>query len=361
MQKGRWSPAAAHDWNMRFGWRAGMNFLPSNAINQIEMWSEDTFCPSTIARELNWASAMGFKTARVFLHDAVWRHDAVGFKTRIRQFLDIAHRADFAVLFVFFDDCWHEPQFGPQPSPAPGVHNSAWARSPGRSTLLNNSRWPELEAYVRDIARTFGDDPRIMGWDVYNEVTNTVMHLSNLPPMQRAAALSASAQQKRREDQAAIELMTLAFGWLRSEKVQQPLTAGEYDHDDVLNARLAALSDIISFHHYRDRECLERLIGRLRNHGRPIWCTEYLNRHVGCTFQTHLPVFHREQVSCWNWGLVDGKSQTKFAWSDAPGAEEPAIWFHDILRSEGVPYDHGEVAFLKTILQPPLEEYRAAS
>ena len=37
------------------GMAPGCDFIPSTAINQLEMWQADTFDPVTIDRELGWA------------------------------------------------------------------------------------------------------------------------------------------------------------------------------------------------------------------------------------------------------------------------------------------------------------------
>ncbi len=46
-------------------WPVGCNFIPSTAINQLEMWQKDTYDPNTIDRELGWAEQIGFNTVRV--------------------------------------------------------------------------------------------------------------------------------------------------------------------------------------------------------------------------------------------------------------------------------------------------------
>ena len=48
----RWSAEQATDWYNKQPWLVGCNFLPSTAINQLEMWQADTFDPETIDREL---------------------------------------------------------------------------------------------------------------------------------------------------------------------------------------------------------------------------------------------------------------------------------------------------------------------
>lgn len=40
-------------------WYFGANFIPSTAINQLEMWQKETFDPTTIDRELGFARKIG--------------------------------------------------------------------------------------------------------------------------------------------------------------------------------------------------------------------------------------------------------------------------------------------------------------
>ena len=153
---GQWSAQKANDWYANQPWLTGANFLPSTAINQLEMWQADTFDPATIERELGWAEALGFNTLRVFLHNEVWQHDAAAFKERINLFLKITSRHHIKPIFVFFDDCWNEmPVYGQQPAPKPGVHNSGWMQSPGKSMHYDSSQWKMLENYVTDILTQF--------------------------------------------------------------------------------------------------------------------------------------------------------------------------------------------------------------
>src|SRR5690348_4538476 len=122
-----WSAEKANTWYSQHKWICGANFLPSNAINQLEMWQAQTFDPATIDRELGWAADIGFNTVRTFLHDLAWEVDPCGFKQRLSQFLEIASRHGIRPMLVIFDDCWNsDPKIGPQPVPQAGVHNSGW-------------------------------------------------------------------------------------------------------------------------------------------------------------------------------------------------------------------------------------------
>ena len=76
----RWSKERAREWASRQPWLVGCNFIPSTAINQLEMWQVDTFDPATIDRELGFAEGVGMNVVRVYLHNLPWEDDAAGFK-----------------------------------------------------------------------------------------------------------------------------------------------------------------------------------------------------------------------------------------------------------------------------------------
>ncbi len=114
----RWTEAQANAWYAQQPWPVGADFLPSTAINELEMWQADTFDPVTIDRELGWAEAIGMNTMRVFLHNLLWEQDPKGFSQRIDQFLAICARHHIRPVFVLFDSCWDpQPQARP-PAPA---------------------------------------------------------------------------------------------------------------------------------------------------------------------------------------------------------------------------------------------------
>lgn len=65
----RWTEERANAWYAQQPWPVGADFLPSTAINELEMWQADTYDPATIDRELGWAQGIGMNTMRVFLHN----------------------------------------------------------------------------------------------------------------------------------------------------------------------------------------------------------------------------------------------------------------------------------------------------
>ena len=132
----RWSEARANAWYARQPWLVGSDYIPRDAINQLEMWQATTFNPQEIDQELGWAQAIGMNTMRVFLHDLLWQQDPDGFQQRINTFLTIAAKHHIRPIFVLFDSCWDpDPKLGPQRPPIPGVHNSGWVQGPGMPAL----------------------------------------------------------------------------------------------------------------------------------------------------------------------------------------------------------------------------------
>ena len=87
-----WTAQQANDWYANQPWYVGSNFLPSTAINQLEMWQSETFDTATIDKELGMAQSIGMNIMRVYLHDLVFKNDEQGFYDRINKFLEIADR-----------------------------------------------------------------------------------------------------------------------------------------------------------------------------------------------------------------------------------------------------------------------------
>ena len=61
-----------------------------------------------------------------------------------------------------------------------------------------------------------------------------------------------------------------------------------------------------------------------------------------------MPVYKAHNIGCYNWGLVSGRTNTIYQW-DTPLDHEPEVWFHDIFRPDGTPFDAQEVAFIKSL------------
>ncbi len=353
-QTARWSEQKANDWYARQPWLLGSNYIPKSAINELEMWQEATFDPAQIDKELGWAEAMGMNTMRVFLHDLLWQQDAAGFRRRIDQFLTIASRHHIRPLFVLFDSCWDPvPKLGTQHAPVPGVHNSGWVQSPGAKALDDPSQYPRLKEYVQGVVGAFAKDDRILGWDVWNE------------PGSYGGGDYAKSELKYADKMARVTALLLqAFEWTRQANPSQPLTSGVWEIDtskdesavEGIQRIQLRESDIITFHNYSWPEDFKSEVAWLLRFHRPVICTEYMARSVGSTFDTILPIAKQEHVGAINWGFVAGKTQTYYPWEswEHPYVKnQPPVWFHEVLRSDGKPYRQAEVDLIKQLTAKP--------
>lgn len=326
LRVGRWSRDRITDWYRAQPWMVGCNYIPAYAVNQLEMWQPETFDAQAISDELDLAASVGMNTLRVFLHDLLWTNPEA-LLTNLDRFLELAAAREIAVMPVFFDGVWlNYAHPGPQADPIPGVHNSQWLQSPTAKAAVDPAQWPRLEDYLGGVLDRFADDERIVVWDIYNEPGNEGTIVNALP------------------------LLDAAFRWARSIGVSQPLTSGIWEISAAfseLNRFQLLASDVLSFHHYGEVAELEWWIRCLRLLGRPLLCTEYVARPLGSSFESHLPVLQAEDIGAFSWGLVAGRTQTIHAWDSPRNAGEPAVWFHDLFRADGRPYDPDEVAFIR--------------
>jgi hypothetical protein len=350
----RWSEQKANEWYAHQPWLVGSNYVPKSAINELEMWQEASFDPAQIDKEFGWAEAMGMNTMRVFLHDLLWRQDADGFRKRIDQFLTIASRHHIRPLFVLFDSCWDPaPQLGPQHAPVPGVHNSGWVQSPGAKALADPAQYPRLKNYVQGVVGAFAKDDRILGWDVWNE------------PGSYGGGDYAKSELKYADKMARVTtLLPQAFAWAREMNPTQPLTSAVWEIDTSKDENAPAEieriqlreSDVITFHNYSWPEDFKAEVAWLRRFHRPVICTEFMARPAGSTFDAILPIAKQERVAAINWGFVAGKTQTYYPWEswDHPYVKnEPPVWFHEVLRSDGTPYRQAEVDLIRELTGKP--------
>lgn len=323
-----WTKEQANNWYKNWGWLRGSDFLPSTAINQLEMWQAETFDTATINRELGWASSIGMNAMRVYLHHVAWEVDSAGFKNRMDQYLKIANDHGIFTIFVFFDDCWNPTyKAGKQPEPKPGVHNSGWVRDPGDLIHQDSTLVIKLERYVKDILTTFANDRRIVLWDLYNEPGNSNYGNKSMPLLQKV------------------------FKWGREINPSQPLSAGVWNLKlGDLNKYQVENSDVITYHNYQNDTLHRECIDTLARYGKPLLCTEYMARKHRSRFDNIMPLLKAHNIAAINWGLVSGKSNTIYAWDEPiPSGAEPKLWFHDIFRKDGTPYKKEEVAIIKSL------------
>ena len=349
-----WPEEKAADWWEKNGWTVGCNYVPSTAINQIEMWQEDTFDPFLIDKELSWAASLNFNSVRVFLHHLLWEEDPQRYLYRIDQFLHIAAKHKIKPMLVFFDAVWNpHPQLGAQPAPKLNIHNSGWVQCPGFNVLNDPNKYDGLKSYVQGIVGHFKNDERVLMLDLFNEPDNI-----NIGSYKDDSYCNHKAE-------LSLALLKKTVQWVREIDPIQPITMAPWQghwHDAATLTRLDRYmfsnSDVISFHCYENKSLMEQRILTLKRYNRPLVCTEYMARPFDCTFEEIMPLFKAHGVGAYNWGLVAGRSQTHCPWDSwqHPYDSEPPLWFHDIFRPNGEPYLKSEVEFIKACTSKKKEE-----
>lgn len=343
-----WEADKATKWYATQPWLVGCNYIPANAINELEMWQPETFDVDQIEKELGWAESLGFNTLRVFLHDLLWQQDAKGFVKRMDVFLAICEKHHIRPMFVLFDSVWDpNPKLGKQRDPKPGVHNSGWVQSPGAAALQDTKQYARLKEYVVGVVSAFANDKRVLAWDIWNEPDNVNTN-NYVDPSNKLGLVEA--------------LLPQTFQWARSAKPLQPLTSAvwkinstDFKSFNTIETLQLRLSDIISFHSYDDATRFKKTISLLKQFNRPLICTEYLARGNQSTFETIMPVAKQDKIALYNWGFVAGKTQTNLPWDswEKPyvNGREPAVWHHEIFYPDGSPYKQSEVELIQLLMK----------
>ncbi|MFN7150575.1 MAG: hypothetical protein ACK4V6_14005 [Microthrixaceae bacterium] len=181
----------------------------------------------------------------------------------------------------------------------------------------------------------FGADPRVVVWDLFNEPDSPNPYYARREPTRKSERVAA--------------LLDQIADWAAVVDPDQPLTVGVYARtvrgaaQATPTARVSLeRSDVVSFHCYRSRDGLERTIDHLASYGRPMLCTEWMAR-PGSPVEL-LDVLADRGVGAYNWGLVDGRTQTKYPWTSwIRPRRGDGVWFHELLHADGTPYDAAEV------------------
>ena len=156
----------------------------------------------------------------------------------------------------------------------------------------------------------------------------------------------------------ALLLMRKAFAWAREMNPIQPLTSapwiGTWDNPEKMSAMEKAQieeSDVITFHNYSNLDSMKKAVTNLRRYHRPLICSEYMARGNDSHFDPILGYLKSENVGAYNWGFVSGKTQTIYPWDSWKKnyTAEPEVWFHDIFRADGTPFDPNEIRYIKSL------------
>lgn len=360
----RWTPDEAWDWYTSRDWITGMNWIPSGGIHG-SLWllqeHEHDAAWRDAAREIALAHSYGINSIRFYLPFEVWQHEPEAFFAHLDQLLDLLGSYGMTMMPVLFNDCsvprhrWSPAPLGPQPEPEPGYFGGS-SESPFDDDVQGGgivgyvlTDEPDLEPtfrrYVDELAARYGQDERVIVWNVWNEIGNSTRGELSLPMMEKA------------------------FSWLREADVSQPLTAeiwgvGASDAYEWLldpcrlqpvEERAIELSDVVSFHYYGDHTHAKQLIAYLEQLGRPLLNTEWMHRPYRSTIETHLPLWKAKGVGSYFFGFVNGKAQFNHVWEfikPLPGIDT-RLWMHDIVHADFTPYDPDEIEVLKACNLPP--------
>lgn len=140
----------------------------------------------TPQREIALAAELGFNSIRMVLPFEVYRQEKEAFFRHMDEFLELLGEYDITLMPVLFGDCcvprekYRTPRLGPQPEPVPGYfggspvgHPLTTAHSPGKaeaSSITDDpGNRPVIEEYIKELASRYGQDPRILMWNVWNE------------------------------------------------------------------------------------------------------------------------------------------------------------------------------------------------
>ena len=325
-----WSKEKANAWAADAPWYCGVNYIPANAINYTAMWDPCSFSPEVIDKEMAQMEALGLNCARVVMQYAVYADNPGLFLKTLDTFLGICDKHGVKVMPIFFDDCTFgantDPVTGPQPEPLEGWYAWAWSPSPGYTMVIDERTHGKLETYVKDVMGHFKDDPRIFVWDLYNEPTNTSMPERSWP------------------------LLRKVFAWAREINPSQPVTAAIWNGNEQLAEFLSSNSDIITFHCYAPLDETRKWVERMQAYGRPVICTEWMNRVAKSVIPDIMPMLKENKVGSVMWGLVNGKTQTHLCWGHRPEQlPYTGPWQHDILKGDYTPYDPAETDLIKSL------------
>ena len=358
----KWSKEKAWEWYNSYPWIRGFCYYPSCCVNRVEMWQEYNweYVKNVMDQELELAHKWGFNAVRVLALLEVYIDQKESFLKHIEEFISIAHKHNIYVMFCFGNDCvvqkvnYSWPKYGPQEYEF-GYHGGR-AKSP--HVVMNTPGYhiidePEYEEkfyqMIYDIVDRYKNDSRILLWDIYNEPGNS------------------------RRGMMSYKYLEKAFEVARSLNPIQPCAScsWSYDEDDKpfreIEIKALEMSDVIMYHGYMSFEKHHNTVTYLKNtYQRPLFNTEWLHRIWHNNVVDLFPYFRENNIACFNWGWVSGKSQTREPWEwlfneydNGRGRDwDFSKWQHDLVRPNLRPYDYKEYEIILRETQIADEEYK---
>lgn len=347
---GPWPKEKAWEWYESQPWIRGCNYMSADCANRVDQWQklgfEERF--KTQEKELALAESIGFNTLRLIFGDegfGVWLADRKGFMKRFEQTLELMDRHQMKAIVVFGNDCSRPKELWKLPKPGKQYYD--WGYHGGRKqsqhgsfpgavgyTCLDDSKLaPKFYEMCREVLTRYKDDDRILFWNLWNEPGNN-----------------------NRDKLTEVNMRKLfELAWEIDPK--QPLAADVW-HNFYNDNLSGDLSDIISFHLYREMESNKRLASDLRErYDRPLINTEWMARIIDSNVFDLYPWFEQQHIGCVMWGFVAGKYQTYEPWEGMWKKIENGNgqnyhmtrWFHDLYRPSLRPYDPDEINIITNI------------
>lgn len=288
--------------------KKGALFVPSNAVNMIEMWQN--YDSTTINRELSYAKTYGFNSIAVYLPFLVWENNPTGILNNFENFLTLANNHGMKVSPIFFDDCWGQnPALGAQGAPIPGVHNSRWVQSPGnnvRNNYFTTYKTP-VRNYVQAFVNAHKTDSRILFWEQMNEpgCNNSYDMTINLMNDARIAI---------KETGSTIPVSSCSCQFFE----------GQF------------FSDFFSYHDYSAAY-------NAGPKGTEYFMTEGMARGIPQSIPGIVSAYGGSNTGWIVWELMIGRTNTRFPWGSAQGAPEPATPFHGVVYPDGHPWSTADI------------------
>ena len=348
--KRRWTEQEANAWYEKLGWLRGCNFMGSDCANRLDTFqsykSEEKL--ATADRELALAKEIGFNTVRIWANFDVYYAEPDSFMEIFEKYIALCHKHNQKVMVVlgYEEDLPSGDVFIPKKM---GEQEYALGEHFGRFPLPDGQEAPPQRHYleypetrdtfiemVQKIVRKYRDDKRIFCWNIWNEP---------------------GAQCHERT----VEFLDSIFRVVRAQDPIQPLCAdiwrGLKDGKPTTpeEQRALELSDVLSVHSYRDYARFVECVKDFKKFNRPIFMTEWLHRINHNNVAEIYPLLFLENIACYCWGFVVGKTQTNEPWpnmwTDFEKGWRPDYdftkWQHDLFRPNLRPYDPNEIALIK--------------
>lgn len=352
MAKVQWTKEQAWEWYNAHPWIRGCNFIGSDCANRRDKWQsyghEERM--KTADAEMALAAKIGFNTIRIISDFDVWLQERESYMSVLEEYISMAASHGLSVMYVLAHEAEPprgEDEYVPKPLGeqmyAKGYHQGRFPLTPEQ---LAKKPWHVLEReptrtkfleMVTETVTKYKDDDRILCWNVYNEPGNQIGARS-------------------------IPLLDLLFETVRACDPKQPLTADVWRKVENGKGKFAEeqhaieLSDVISFHYYGSYIQTVLQIEEMRKLERPLMCTEWLNRINHNDVKEIYPLFYLENIACYCWGFVAGKTQTNEPWESLwKNYYDPkqdvdydfTKWQHDLFRINYRPYDPHEIEIIE--------------